>query len=208
MRHVSFAIASLYMLLVVPQMTRADLIYNIQNYPSDQNGHTLSGTITTDGTIGTLTASNIVSWVVTFDGTDTFRSTDPGGKIAYYLTDLVANSVNLTVGTGADLGLFVLPPNPSNLTAGVQWSNSGPDSTVDYYSAQYSTPITNILWEDSMHNPPPSFGGTNPWVIGIAQSTAVPEPSTFVGAGLVVVCGIAYGLARKRRAQRKPRNEP
>jgi len=66
------------MLLVVPQMTRAALIYNIQTIPYDQDGHTLSGTITTDGSIGTLIASDIKSWVVTFDNNYTIQSTDSG----------------------------------------------------------------------------------------------------------------------------------
>ena len=42
---------------------RADTItYLIQNYPADQGGHTLSGTIVTDGKTGALAASNILSW--------------------------------------------------------------------------------------------------------------------------------------------------
>ena len=32
----------------------ADMVYQLVNYPLDQGGHTLSGTITTDGTIGDL----------------------------------------------------------------------------------------------------------------------------------------------------------
>jgi Putative transposase len=35
------------------------IVYNIQNYASLQNGYTLSGTITTDGTIGTLTSAEL-----------------------------------------------------------------------------------------------------------------------------------------------------
>ena len=89
MRHLSFAALTLCLLLAVPRTTRAGQItYDLQNYPADQNGHTLSGTITTDGTIGTILGQNIVSWNVTIDATDNFSSltlehdTVPLGMIA------------------------------------------------------------------------------------------------------------------------------
>jgi len=53
----------------------------------------------------------------------------------------------------------------------------------------------------------PQMGGTDPWVLAVAQAASVPEPSALVLAGSAIVCGLAYGLARKRRAQRKARNE-
>ena len=67
MRHLGFAWAPLCLLLAVPRMTRADMIYDIQSYPSDQQGHTVTGTITTDGSMGLLTRDDIISWTVTFD---------------------------------------------------------------------------------------------------------------------------------------------
>ncbi len=39
-------------LLTLPTAARADRMYNILNNPDIQNGWTLSGTITTDGTMG------------------------------------------------------------------------------------------------------------------------------------------------------------
>ncbi len=95
-----FAAASLFMLLVVPEMTKADMIYDIQDYPSLQtnNGVTyhISGTITTDGFIGAITDSteefHITSWVVTFSGGNlptnaTISSSDPGAEI-YEISNL------------------------------------------------------------------------------------------------------------------------
>ena len=46
-----------------------DITYSIVNDPIDQNGYTLSGTITTDGTIGALAPSDFLSWQI--------RSLDP-----------------------------------------------------------------------------------------------------------------------------------
>jgi hypothetical protein len=48
------------------QTCAADPItYNLVDYSSLENGWTLSGTITTDGTIGALAASDITSWTFT-----------------------------------------------------------------------------------------------------------------------------------------------
>ena len=59
----ALAAASLIVLLAFPLLCDAGTItYSIQNYPSDQNQASLSGTITTDGTIGDLAASDILSW--------------------------------------------------------------------------------------------------------------------------------------------------
>ena len=61
----------------------ADRMYELQSVPTD--GWTLSGTITTDGTIGTIQATNILSWTWTISGggsSVTVSSTDPGAAVA------------------------------------------------------------------------------------------------------------------------------
>jgi len=199
MTHHVLGVACLCVLLVVPQMTKADLVtYYIQDYPSEQtnglNTYHVSGTITTDGTIGTLTASDIQSWAVTFDNTYTIQSTDPGNQ-TLTTGPVQASLVDITVGSGGYLGLFTT-------NGGLEWNNLANHQTP--YSGRYDP--ANISWEST----PSSLGGNtgDPWVIAVAQSTAVPEPSIFAMSVLVCVCGIAYGLARKFRAQSKPRNEP
>jgi len=80
----------LFTLLTLPQAVLAGSItYDIVNYPDLQNGWTLSGTITTDATMGPITQLDITSWtwsitkVVDNIVRDyTFRSTDPGGVVA------------------------------------------------------------------------------------------------------------------------------
>ena len=69
-------------LALTPHAAEAGSVtYAIQNYAADQNGHTVSGSITTDGKTGLLDTSDITSWTVTID-TTTFRSTDPGSNTA------------------------------------------------------------------------------------------------------------------------------
>ena len=77
-----FAAATVSMLIAAARTAEAGaIIYAIQNYPADQDGYTLSGTITTDGVIGGLAASDIVSWswTISYPGESpvTFSSSDP-----------------------------------------------------------------------------------------------------------------------------------
>jgi len=197
------------MLLVVSQRTKAGTIYDLQNYPADQNGHTLSGTITTDGTIGSLQASNITSWNVTIDANDNFSSHDTGAFNDSVGPGLVATPTELT---------FAISPSaqPINTVLGLgTFIQGGPQSSVSWYSQDIHGDSYYVAWFQS---PPPYtpniwntenpvMGGIVPWVIAVAQTTAVPEPSALVLAGSAIVSGLAYGLARKRRAQRKARNE-
>ena len=188
----AFSCACLYMWLVVPPVTRADLIYNIQNYPSDQSGHALSGTITTDGSIGTLTSSNIVSWVVTFDGTQTFRSTDSGAFAGVQSLD--ASSTNLTLSNSNFASVLNLGVLVSNTEADeLFWRNSFLSSQL-LYLAKYNSAQ---LWSTTN----PSLGGSEPWVITIAQSSAVPEPSSLAIVGSVITCGVVFWRVRKQRSR-------
>jgi len=198
MRHVSFAIASICMMLVVPQAAKAQLSYTI--FP---DGQSLSGTIEITSiptnTNGSLPASDIQYWSVTVDGKQ-FTSQDPDASATI--------NVNGAISVNSD-GIYAKNPVYSPAINELTLTSTPADSTTD--SIDWTTTPTN--WSFSA-----TLGSTTAWSLGTYGSgatltiataaVAVPEPSTLVGAGLVVVCGIAYGLARKRRAQRKPRNEP
>ena len=65
MTRIRLATAALAILLV-PHLSQAGQItYSIQNYAADQNGSTLSGSVTTDGNLGTLTSADMVAWMWT-----------------------------------------------------------------------------------------------------------------------------------------------
>jgi len=158
MRNVSFTIASLCLLLVVPQMTRAgDITYDIQNYPSDQVDyntgsfdHSVSGTIMTDGTIGTLIATNILSWSVTFDNNpaETFQSTTLGYPSIYAISGLVATSSgSLTLGPGSNLVFYYANTNSygtTSLSAGLDWYNASYNGSSLYQGAWNTTPYAKL----------------------------------------------------------------
>jgi len=147
MRHLSFATATLCLLLVVPPTTRAgQIIYDIQNYPADQNGHTVSGTITTDGITGQLAQADILSWTVTIDGTQTFGSTDVGA-LTIVQGDVQASPTSLTMG---------IPPtgfNELDLRSGF---NTPPPSTVSglVYLRPAPAPASPAIYEGDFNGAP------------------------------------------------------
>ena len=184
MRHLSFATATLCLLLAVSRTTRADMIYDIQNYPSDQQGHTVTGTITTDGIIGPLTEADIKSWTVTFDqGTRdayTFSSTPLNAEV--FVAGVQATPTNMTMSapTSASsetrLSLEVVGGEaPSN---DLQWARylSSPTGEQLNLEGSYSAHGKNgdRLW----YTGNPQVGGTDPWVLAVAPASAIPEPAS------------------------------
>jgi len=55
------------------------IVYQIQIYADLQNGYTLSGTITTDGTIGTLTSADVTAWSFSVSGPTDYAGTSQSG---------------------------------------------------------------------------------------------------------------------------------
>lgn len=181
------AAAALVALLAAPCFCNAGLItYSIQNYPADQNGANVSGTITTDGTIGNLSAGDILSWSWTITpagGTAfTFSSTEGTSRL-YVSGSVVASPSEITIAEPS-LGY----ENAFEFMAYGGGADYYRNDFTDFYSAE------NVWFTYN-----PSMGGTDPWVIAVA-SAAVPEPSSLTLAGLAVLSGLAHGLARTRKA--------
>ena len=171
--------------------------YNIVNYPTDQNGHNVFGTITTDGTLGTLAANNIISWSVTIDGT-TFTNTDPNAETLVLGTGLNATLTSITLAEAATGLVNDLQFEINNLgvtSPSIDWHRSPsavPSVNTDFYDGSIAEANTWFTLN-------PSMGGTNPWLIA-----AVPEPSTGLLASIgAVVAILAYGWSHHRRVQRR-----
>ena len=173
----------------------ADITYNLVNYPADQAGYTLSGYITTDGTIGAITISDVQSWSYTIaqQGSTLATGSSPSGDLAFY--GVIATPTQLllplTVGEnpGSEINLF-------ENTSDVVWvndSDGGPNANIPYYLASYNNAL-GPAW--STQNP--QMGGTEPWVI--AQTAAVPEPSTLT---LLFASGVALLVYRWRKNYRR-----
>jgi len=161
----------------------ASITYDVVNYPTLQNGYTVTGTITTNGAIGlTLPATDITSWAITITkGTTRIAEFDP------------TNTTNLTNAFGASLSAITLGIGEEfiNFTqtvaplASVRWVNEG---TIISYVASTSE---GQLWDSNLPSPSP-------------VAAAVPEPPSAVLASIGAVAAfLAYGWSRHRRAKRR-----
>ena len=183
----------LFTLLTLPPAVMADRMYELQSVPTD--GWTLSGTITTDGTIGTIQATNILSWTwMITNGVSSFTvsSTDPGAVVAISGLDLRPGAAAGITSTGAAL-----------LVPGGNWiSLSNPDARLWYYNNidQWHWQLTlpgvrsgDEVWVSTGYGPPTAE-------IPSATIAVVPEPSPLYIVGFGAVC--VYVMGHKRRERR------
>ena len=98
MRRFTQPAVMLLTLLAVSPAAWADRTYQFLNNADLQGGWSLSGNIVTDGTLGTLQASNILSWIWTISN----------GVSSYTLSSGNLGASSITGGiTATDAGLFL-----------------------------------------------------------------------------------------------------
>lgn len=198
----------LFTLLTLPSAVMADRTYELESGPSLLGG-TLSGTITTDGTIGTIQATNILSWTwtMTSGGSSfTVSSTDPGAAV-WTSTGLTSTGAALLV---PDLGSIGFRGPGGAL----QWDNPvgylpgvNPDNQTQYNQVQWGADNgglggPGVSWWQGMPAP-----GTMAGQIASTSPVAVPEPSPLYIAGFGAVYGCVYVMGQKRRARRTATTE-
>jgi PEP-CTERM motif len=195
MRQFVFAAAAVFILVAGARTTLAGQItYSLQNYAADQNGSTLSGSVTTDGNLGTLTSADIVAWTWTVSPPVGAPFTLSGSGSNIVVQNLIATDQQLLL--------------PELQTANAEFALLGQNADLEYrrdflhdgVPDQYvGSPGTVNFWFTTN----PGMGGTDPWVIGVATSS-VPEPSGVVLLGLGITGFIVAGA--RRRFSRKQCN--
>ena len=136
-------LGSVVLLAAVTQGRAADITYNLVDYPLNETDQfnsaqdTLSGTIVTDGTLGVLSATDIVggSWTVSnsISGSVTYPITISSSIIA---TDLNATATALTLSVSGGL----LIPNTAGPTQlGYAYHDSGISPSYGYAAGNNST---------------------------------------------------------------------
>jgi hypothetical protein len=197
----------LLLLLAVPcAVSAGNITYTIIDYPKMQNGWTLSGSITTNGTIGPLGVNDILSW--------SFMIKNGTSSYAYNSgTENVADSIGFGGQVMASATQITLPPaagmNTNRLVffgagdkADLIWVQKGPtaNNNVSYYEADYVVGANeqNQAW----YTPTATLDGTNTtWVIA-----SVPEPSSVYLAALGAVCCVLYSTGCRREQMMRTRN--
>ena len=206
---VLFPLAAAALLAVsLPQASRASsIVYSIVDYPGLESGWTVSGTITTDGTIGTLNVSDITAWSFTFTKagtTDTWTSAGNGSNAAVTQEGgLTATATELEAGTPGALAFsyLILGYTTPNGAGQLEWDRQGsvgPQSASDTYQGVFSS---QNLFINGVKNPPGlTLTDSTNWVIAEVQSqsssSSAPEPGT---AGLFALGVAGLAVARARR---------
>src|SRR5262249_52691715 len=135
---------------LVAGSANADTVYAIVSDVHDQNGWDLSGTITTDGTIGTITGVNITAFDITVsDGVTEYDVTNATFGIATGGGTLEASDSAITLSFAPALSYLDFHNGPQQLF----WANSQPNGGTPLYFATDAD--SNLLWRAS---PPGGYG--------------------------------------------------
>jgi hypothetical protein len=192
----------------------APITYTFVDNSGFQSGHTLSGSITTDGTIGDISTENILNWnwTITNNATSAVAMTGSNANSSESDTQLaivIASATQITMmqspPTGAASGSGLLLFGPLGY---VLWQRVTVDVNTglpaDRYLAEYLSPDGNednnrILWNNRADSATLSLK-SNPsgaWVI--AEASAVPELSThcLIFSGLI----LAAVAVRRRKCK-------
>ncbi len=191
-------------LLASVSNARADTIYNIVDYPANENGYTVSGTITTDGTTGPLTTSNILSGylvITNLGGSTSPIPLDRQNCTIYPGTAPEATTGEIQVPTGCILQLEFGPGPTSDADFQLTWSNDNTQFNGYGYTTYY---VLNQFYTQYFHASypqpgPGSIGGDGSWTIANGGQP-VPEPGTLT---LLVsaLLGLGALYVQRRRAK-------
>jgi len=188
----TFSVAVVFLLCT---QVRAQLIYDLVDYSSLQNGWVLNGSVSVLASApddGTLNTAEIISWnwkatkgSLTVEGSSTGISPS-----AFSTANITATNILL----GANSSFILtndIPPDPGfGFSQGLHYSRyTDPfdGQTGSQYLAQKPSTGFNPMWNSMDVN----LGG-DPWVI--AEIAPVPEPTSFAMFGVALV-----GMTRRRR---------
>ena len=199
MHRFTLQVAMLLTLLTLPPAVLANashITYSILNSPELQNGWTLSGTITTDGTIGQIQGSNILSWTWTW-------ITSGAVIIHCFILRPRCDSNIWRDHSDTDGPPRSLLRGWNRLTtqgADLEWVTIG-GKQLSAYAEVTSAPRGDNGW-DSLIGPPKD--GSSAWLIA-SNAVAVPEPRRYSSRGLVpYAAALLLGTKTQRSTPRRP----
>jgi len=193
------------LLAVARPATAGFITYDLKDYPALQDGYALSGTITTDGTIGDIFAANVTAWSVTFTPASgspvTFSSTDPSnlvqvvGHVRADATAITLAAVDSGASSGDNQISLIVQDTSQSLT--YARTKSGV-ATTNFYNGQLDR--LTLAWAS---RPAEDALGGDPWVLAGVESGGPPVAAPVPTSLMMVLCGLvpAAAIIRRRGAR-------
>jgi hypothetical protein len=168
---------------LISGLQAAPITYSFVNNAAFQSGYTLSGSITTDGTIGELSYGNFAGWSFTITETATsLVKLSDSSPLNAFSNRIVASATQLTLPnpTGSLEKRFLALLGAQGTLA---WSRSpsiGSGASGDPAREEYGALDGNdIYWNNDAESLSLSSTADGSWIIAEASAAAVPEPSTY-----------------------------
>ena len=183
----SAAIAALF-LGVMGQASADTISYSFERVATLQPAYTVTGTIITDGTLGTLGSSNIDEVSIQFtSASNSFGFTYPFNGDYAIVGNLIAtpSALYLPITTSSENLFTVFNDNETIRLGWLELPQGTAEDFANVAPAPNSPPVA--YWTD-IFNPAPASG-----LVIATNGAAVPEPSslTLLGLALVVLAGAA-----------------
>lgn len=175
------------------------ITYSIVDYPDNQSGYHVSGQVTTDGTIGSITDSNIVSW--------SFTITDPSGNFVGAGSSTLPGAGTYIVADASsseiDFGFNNFDVFRLYNTGGLEYEAEGPlfdQGQYNIFSFADYTVTVSFIWNNEVSLPNGLNASPFVYADNGTPAVAAPEPSTLTLLGIGAVCSLGYGWRRRRQS--------
>jgi hypothetical protein len=177
---------------------QADIIYSFVDYQASQNGHSISGTLTTPDTApddGYLTWDELSDWELTITGPGISESVGMNVNQDVYFHNVVISPTQIA-----------LNPNPEEYSEFLFFSSFDEEEASGFWyeydeftKESWTIGIVQdtTLWEAF---DPADFNSAGKVIATVASSSPAPEPSTFIlfGLGMIGLGGYTWRTRRNK----------
>jgi hypothetical protein len=172
---------------LISGLQAAPITYSIVDNAAFQNGYTLSGSITTDGTIGALSGSNITNWTYAVTNTATSVvafTTESMNRVDVNRLSASATQLTLLAPSDFDVSYFGLFPRGSQLS----WFRITDGNYQEEGYGSYGVPNSDqggysgiLFWDNYVQfgTLPLRSTADGSWIIAEVATSPIPEPSTY-----------------------------